>query len=49
MSWEGHVTRMGEKKHAYRILVGMPEEKRRLGRLRRRWVDNIKMDLTDIR
>jgi hypothetical protein len=35
---------MGEKKHAYRILVGKPEIKRLLGRPRRRWVDNIKMD-----
>jgi hypothetical protein len=36
---------MGEKKNAYRILIGMPEGKRSLGRPRRRWVDNIKMDL----
>jgi hypothetical protein len=36
---------MGENRNAYRILVVMPEEKRPLGRLRRRWVDNIKMDL----
>jgi hypothetical protein len=39
---------MGEKRTAYRILVGNPEGKRPLGRLRRRWVDNIKMDLRDI-
>jgi hypothetical protein len=39
---------MGEKRNAYRILVGMPEEMRPLGRLRRRWVDNIKMDLREI-
>jgi hypothetical protein len=39
---------MGEKWNAYRILVGMQEGKRPLGRLRRRWVDNIKMDLTEI-
>jgi hypothetical protein len=38
----------GEKRYAYRILVGNPEGKRTLGRPRRRWVDNIKMDLTDI-
>jgi hypothetical protein len=38
---------MGEKKTAYRILVGKPEGKRRLGRQRRRWADNIKMDLTE--
>jgi hypothetical protein len=35
----------GEKRNAYRILVGKPEGKRPLGRPRRRWVDNIKMDL----
>jgi hypothetical protein len=39
---------MGEKRNAYRILVGMPEGKRPLGRPRRRWVDNIKMDLREI-
>jgi hypothetical protein len=38
----------GEKRNAYRILVGMPEGKRPLGRPRRRWVDNIKMDLREI-
>jgi hypothetical protein len=37
---------MGEKRNAYRILVGKPESKRQLGRPRRSWVDNIKMDLT---
>jgi hypothetical protein len=35
----------GEKKNAYRILLGKPEEKRLLGRPKRRWVDNIKMDV----
>jgi hypothetical protein len=39
---------MGEKRNAYRILVGNSEEKRRLGRSRRRWVDNIEMDLREI-
>jgi hypothetical protein len=39
---------MGEKKNAYRILVGKPEAKRPLGRPRRRWVDNIKMDLREL-
>jgi hypothetical protein len=36
---------MGEKRNVYRLLVGKPEGKRPLGRLRRRWIDNIKMDL----
>jgi hypothetical protein len=40
MRWAGHVTRMGEKRNAYRILVGKPEGKKPLGRSRRRWVDN---------
>jgi hypothetical protein len=48
MRWAGHVARMGEKRNAYRILVEKPEGKRPLGRLRRRWVDNIKMDLREI-
>jgi hypothetical protein len=48
MRWAGHVARMGENRYAYRILVGMPEGKRPLGRPRRRWVDNIKMDLGEI-
>jgi hypothetical protein len=45
MRWAGHLARMGEKRNEYRILVGMPEGKRPLGRPRRRWVDIIKMDL----
>jgi hypothetical protein len=49
MRWSGHVARMGEKRNAYRLLVGMPEGKRSLGRLRRRWVDNIEMNLEEIR
>jgi hypothetical protein len=48
MRWAGHVARMVEKRNSYRLLVGKPEEKRPLGRLRRRWVDNIKMDLLQI-
>jgi hypothetical protein len=46
--WAGHVARMGETRNAYRILVGKPEGRRALGRPRRRWVDNIKMDLREI-
>jgi hypothetical protein len=48
MRWAGHVARMKEKRNAYRILVGEPEGKRPLGRPRRRWVDNINMDLREI-
>jgi hypothetical protein len=48
--WKGgHVARMGEKRNVYRFLVGKPEGKRPLGRPRRRWIDNIKMDLLEIR
>jgi hypothetical protein len=39
---------MGKKRNAYRLLVGKPEEKRLLGRPRRRWVDNIRMDLREV-
>jgi hypothetical protein len=45
MRWAGHVAWMGEKRNAYRLLVGKPEGKRPLGRPRHRWVDNIRMDL----
>jgi hypothetical protein len=48
MSWAGHVARIGEKKNAYRLLVGNPEGERPLGRPRRRWVDNIRMDLGEV-
>jgi hypothetical protein len=48
MRWAGHVARMGEKRSVYRLLVGKPEGKRSLGRPRRRWIDNIKMDLLEI-
>jgi hypothetical protein len=48
MRWAGHVAKMGEKRNAYRILVGKPEEKRPLGRPRRRWEDNIIMDVREI-
>jgi hypothetical protein len=48
MRWEGHVARMGEGRVAYRVLVRRPEGKRPLGRPRRRWEDNIKLDLREI-
>jgi hypothetical protein len=48
MKWAGHVARMGEKRNAYRLLVGKPEERRPLRRPRRRWVDNIRMDLGEV-
>jgi hypothetical protein len=44
----GHVARIGEKRNAYRLLVGKPEGKRPLGRPRHRWVDNIMMDLGEV-
>jgi hypothetical protein len=48
MRWAGHVACMWEERGAYRVLVGRPEGKRPLGRPRRRWEDNIKMDLREI-
>jgi hypothetical protein len=48
MRWAGNVARMGKKMKAYRILVGRPGGTRPRGRLRRRWVDNNKMDLRNI-
>jgi hypothetical protein len=48
MRWAGHVARMGEKRNVYRLLVEKPEGKRPLGRSRRRWIDNIKMDRLEI-
>jgi hypothetical protein len=48
MRWVGHVARMGENRNAYRLLVGKPEGKRPLGRPRRRWVDNSRMDLGEV-
>jgi hypothetical protein len=41
MRWAGHVTRMGDKRNVYRLLVGKPQGKRPLGRPRRRWIDNM--------
>ena len=48
MRWAGHVARMGEERVVYRVLVGKPEGKTPLGRPRRRWVDNIRMDLQEV-
>ncbi|KAJ4440066.1 hypothetical protein ANN_08197 [Periplaneta americana] len=48
LRWAGHVARMGESRNAYRVLVGRPEGKRPLGRPRRRWEDNVKMDLREV-
>jgi hypothetical protein len=45
MRWAGHMARMGEDRGVHRVLVGKPEGKRALARPRRRWEDNIKMDL----
>jgi len=46
--WTGHVVCMGEVRGVYRVLVRKPEGKRPLGRPRRRWVDNIRMDLQEV-
>jgi hypothetical protein len=46
--WAGHVARMGEGRGVYRVSVGRPEGKRPLGRPRRRWENNIKLDLREI-
>ena len=48
MKWAGHVVRMGEDRVVHRVLVGKPEGKRPLGRPRRRWEDNITMDLQEV-
>ena len=48
MRWAGHVAHMGEERGVYRVLVGKLEGKRLLGRPRRRWVDNIRMDLQEV-
>ena len=47
MRWTGHVACMGKRRSVYKVLVGKPEGKTLLGRTRRRWEDNIKMDLLD--
>ena len=48
MRWAGHVARMGEERGMYRVLVGKLEGRRPLGRPRRRWADNIRMDLQEV-
>jgi hypothetical protein len=48
MRWAGHVALIGEKRNAYRLLVGKPKGRRPLGRPRRRWLDNIRMDLVKV-
>jgi hypothetical protein len=48
MRLAGYVTRMGEKRNVYRLLVGKPEGKRPVGIPRHRWVDNIRMDLGEV-
>ena len=48
MSWVGHVARMGGRRGVFRVLVPKPEGKRLLGRPRRRWEDNIKMDFHEV-
>ena len=46
--WAGHVARMDEEREVYRVLVGKPEGRKPLGRPRRRWVDDIRMDLQEV-
>ena len=48
MRWAGHVARIGEGRGVHRVMVGKPEGKRPLVRTRRRWEDNIKMDLREV-
>ena len=48
IKWAGHVARMGEGRGVHRVLVGKPEGKRPLGRPKRRWEDNVKMDLQEV-
>jgi hypothetical protein len=49
MGWAGHAVRMGERRGAYRVLVGKAAGRRKLGRPRRRWHVNIKMDFQEVR
>ena len=48
MGWAWHIARMGERRGVYIVLVGKSEGKRPLGRLRRKWKDDIKMDLQEV-
>jgi hypothetical protein len=48
MRWARHLARMGQKRNAYRLLVGKLKGKRPLGRPRRRWLDNIRMDVVEV-
>jgi len=48
MRWAGHVARVVERRGVYTVLVGEPEGKSTLGRPRRSWEDNIKMDLQEV-
>jgi len=48
MIWAGHVARMGERRDVYRVLVGKREGKRPLGRPKRTWEDDIKLDLQEV-
>jgi len=48
MRWAGHVERMEERREIYRAFVGKPDGKRPLGKPRRRWEDNIKMDIQEM-
>jgi len=48
MRWAGHVARMGDRRGVYRVLVRKPEGKRTLGRPRRSWDDNIKIDIQEV-
>jgi hypothetical protein len=48
MRWAGYVERMGEKRKAFRLLIGKPDGNRSLRRPRRSWVDNIRMDLEEV-
>jgi len=48
MRWAGHVAHMGEEWVVYRVLLGKPEGRRQLGIPRRRWADNIRIDLQEV-